>query len=252
MCARFVKQICIERPKFVSHLARLASIGLLTEVVEDFAKPIAPPGQVNLTIAVDAPLALDFLGCSGKALQQDVKRIFDALKAINCAFIVFPVTCEEMRRNLNSMLSKRPNERYGYTHDALVRREVLPEYVQAVAKNPEMALESAGIQVKPLSLDQFPNSHSFFDRARYEDFFSSVYWVDDVPPREHDATCLALLVRLRAGKHHSDLFRCGYVLVTRNATFVKESRLPRQPYNKFASRRASYSSARACQFHEDI
>lgn len=224
MCARFVKHISVERPEFVPHLARLASIGLLTEVVEDFAKPIQPPGQVNLTIAVDAPLALDFLGCSGTSLQKDVKNIFDALKAINCSFIVFPVTCEEMQRNLNAMLSKRPSDRYGYTHDAIVRREVLPEFVQAVAKNPEAALERVGIQVKPLSLDQFPNSYVYFDHARYEDFFSSVYWVGDVPPREHDATCLALLVRLRAGKHHSDLFRCGYALVTRNATFVKESR----------------------------
>ena len=35
---------------------------------------------------------------------------------------------------------------------------------------------------------------------------------------------MALLMRLRAGKHNSDLFRCGYVLVTRNPTFVRESR----------------------------
>jgi hypothetical protein len=36
MCARFIKHICSEEPEFVPHLARLASIGLLTEVVEDF------------------------------------------------------------------------------------------------------------------------------------------------------------------------------------------------------------------------
>jgi hypothetical protein len=39
MCARFVKQVCDDHPDFVPHLARLASIGLLTEVVEDFVKP---------------------------------------------------------------------------------------------------------------------------------------------------------------------------------------------------------------------
>jgi hypothetical protein len=224
MSARFVQHISREHPEYVTHLARLASIGLLTEVVEDFVKPIQPPGKVNLTIAVDAPLALDFLGCSGKALQQDVRSIFGALKGIGCSLVVFPVTCDEMRRNLGSMLSLSPNERYGYTHDAVLRREVLLDFVQAVAKDPEATLEGAGIQVRSLTLDQYPNSHSYFDPERYEDFFASVYWVEDVPPREHDATCMALLMRLRAGRHHSDLFRCGYVFVTRNPTFVRESR----------------------------
>ena len=49
MCARFVKHICRERPDFVTHFARLASIGLLTEVVEDFVKPTTPATGVNLT-----------------------------------------------------------------------------------------------------------------------------------------------------------------------------------------------------------
>jgi hypothetical protein len=146
MCARFVQHLCTEHPEFVPHLARLASIGLLTEVVEDFVKPLQPPGKVNLTIAVDAPLALDFLGCSGKALQQDVRLIFDALKGIGCSFVVFPVTCVEIQRNLNSMLSKSPNERYGYTHAAVIGREVMLEFVQAVARNPEAALERAAFK----------------------------------------------------------------------------------------------------------
>ncbi|MGA8611280.1 MAG: hypothetical protein WB760_06125, partial [Xanthobacteraceae bacterium] len=157
MCARFLNHICSEHPEYVPHLARLTSIGLLTEVVEDFAKPIQPETNVNLTVAVDAPLALDFLGCSGRALQEDVRSIFNSLKAIGCAFIVFPVTCDEMQRNLQSMLAKPPSERYGYTHDAMIRREVMPEFVQAVAKDPEAALDHAGIQVKQLSLDQYPN-----------------------------------------------------------------------------------------------
>ena len=224
MCARFVKYLSTESPEYIPHLARLASIGLLTEVVEDFARPITTERKVDLTIAVDAPLALDFLGCSGTALKDDVRRVFDALKSIGCRFVVFPITCDEVQRNLKSMLSNRPAERYGYTHGALLRREVMPEYVQAVAKDPEGALEKAGIQVKPLTLSQYPNSHKSFSAEYYEDFFSSIFWVADVAPREHDATCVALLMRLREGRHHSDLFRCRYVLVTRNATFVHESR----------------------------
>src|SRR5262249_22880870 len=38
ICARFVQETCKAKPEYVTHLARLASIGLLTEVVEDFLK----------------------------------------------------------------------------------------------------------------------------------------------------------------------------------------------------------------------
>jgi hypothetical protein len=224
MTARFVQHMCATRPDAVEKLTRLASIGLLTEVVEDFMKPVEPAARVNLTVVVDAPLALDYLGCSGVSRKNDVRGIFDALRGIGCSFVVFPVTCSEMQRNLRSMLSNQEVSRHGYTHDAIVKREVLEDYVQAVANDPEAALEHAGIRVKPLDLKQMPNLFKFFPGTWYDDFFSSILWVKDVAPREHDATCLALTVRLREGKHNSDVFKCGYVFVTRNPRFVQHSR----------------------------
>ena len=224
MAARFVKDLCTRRKEWIPHLARLASIGLLTEVVEDFIKPTQHADRASLTIVVDAPLALDYLGCSGTALQQDVKNIFDSLRAIGCTFVVFPASCVEMQRNLQSMLALPAPKRHGYTHEAMVSGEVLPDFVEAVASNPERALERVGIQIKPLSLAQYPNSHIYFDQERYEDFFASVGWVTEIEPREHDAMCLALIMRLREGRHSSDLFKCGYVFVTRNGRFVRASR----------------------------
>jgi hypothetical protein len=78
MCARFVKYICDTRPDFVSHLSRLASIGLLAEVVEDFVKPTQPATASTLTIVLDAPVALDCVGCSGKDLQEDVRTVLNS------------------------------------------------------------------------------------------------------------------------------------------------------------------------------
>ncbi len=97
MTARFVQHICATRPDAVEKLTRLASIGLLTEVVEDFMKPVEPATKVNLTVVVDAPLALDYLGCSGVSRKNDVRGIFEALRGIGCSFVVFPVTCSEMQ-----------------------------------------------------------------------------------------------------------------------------------------------------------
>jgi hypothetical protein len=224
MAARFVQYICEKRADAVPNLARLASIGLLTEVVEDFVKPVGIEHRVSLTIAVDAPLALDFLGCSGTATKEDVRIIFEALKGIGCNFVVFPVTCDEIRRNLTSMLVLPDTKRHGPTHQAILKREVMPEYVQAVANDPERALERAGISVLSIDLKYRPDTHRYFTDAQYEDYFSSINWVHDVAPREHDAASLALTMRLRVGKHSSDIFKCGYIFATRNPRFVQHSR----------------------------
>ena len=224
MCARFVKEICDERPEFVPHLARLASIGLLTEVVEDFLKPTEAAERTNLTLVLDTPVALDYLGCSGKELQEDVKTVLDTLRQIGCSTVVFPVTCTEIQNNLTSMLNLPGPERHGYTHEAMRKGEVLEAFVQAVARDPEKALEQAGVRVRPITLEQYPGQHRFFDKDKFEDFLSTITWGNDIAAREHDATCLTLLLRLREGRHSSDLFRCGYVFVTRNTTFANRSR----------------------------
>jgi hypothetical protein len=167
LAARFVHHISVKDAGYIPQLAQPASIGLLVEVVDDFIKPTTTPGIVDLTIVVDAPLALDYLGLSGKALQTDVRNVLDSLKSIGCKIIVYPVSCGEMQRNLKSMLALPREQRHGYTHQALQRSEVLPEFVEA--RNPEKALEAEGIQVRTISLDDFPHQHRFFDADKYED-----------------------------------------------------------------------------------
>lgn len=224
MSARFVKFMCTKKPEYVPHFARLASIALLTEVVEDFVKPVQPVTNVQLTIVLDGPVALDYLGCSGKQPQEDVRSIIDALRGIGCAIVVYPMTVVEMQDNLNTMLNNPHNKRHGYTHEAMVSGEVIESYVQTVARDPERALEGVKIPVRAITLDQFPNQHQWFDHERHEDFLSSVRWGNDIAAREHDTAALALTMRLREGRHSSDLFRCRYVFVTRNPTFERVSR----------------------------
>lgn len=224
MSARFVKQMCTKKPEYVPHFARLASIALLTEVVEDFVKPTQPATNVNLTIVLDGPVALDYLGCSGKQMQDDVRSIVDAVRGIGCTVVVYPMTVGEIQNNLTTMLSRPHNKRFGATHAAMCSGEVMESFVQAVAKDPELALDNVKIPVKAIDLDQFPNQQKWFDQERHDDFLSQVVWGSDVAAKEHDSTALALTMRLREGRHSSDLFRCRYVFVTRNATFERTSR----------------------------
>jgi hypothetical protein len=48
MCARFVAEMIASHPEYVPHLSRLASIGLLTEVVDDFIKPTRSETKTDL------------------------------------------------------------------------------------------------------------------------------------------------------------------------------------------------------------
>ncbi|MDA7947993.1 MAG: hypothetical protein MPJ78_11030 [Hyphomicrobiaceae bacterium] len=224
MCARFIRELCKTRPELIPHLAHIASIGLLTEVVEDFVKPVQRAESSSLVVVLDGPLALDLLGCSGLDLQEDVQSIVEPLRAIGCRFVVFPVTLGEIQRNLSSMLSLPLRMRHGYTHEAMVRGEVMLDYVQAVASDPEAALAKIDVPVRFADLNSTPSAHKYFEPEHYEEFFESVFWVTDLLPREHDATCLALTMRLRGGRHHSDVFKNGYVFVTRNQRFANKSR----------------------------
>lgn len=148
LAARFIQSLTKEEPQLIDHLAQIASIGLLAEVVDDFSHPLSVPGNVELAIYLDAPVALDYLGLSGTAIGADVAKVLDSLREIGCKILVFPITCKEMSRNLSSMLALPPPRRHGYTHEAILKGEVLTDYVRAVANSPETALKAKGVEVR--------------------------------------------------------------------------------------------------------
>ncbi|PIT02066.1 hypothetical protein TSA1_15840 [Bradyrhizobium nitroreducens] len=224
MCARFVQHLMRHKREFVPHLTRLSSIGLLAEVVEDFLKPTSTETKTDLTVILDAPIALDLLGCSGKALKDDIETVVAALKKVGATFIVFPISCIEMQHNLKSMLSLPPEQRRGYTHNALIKKEVPLDFVMAVANGPERALDNIGITVRQIGMDTFPHTHRYFTQTQYDDFLNSVTWGNNINARDHDATCFALTVRLREGKQNNDVFKTRFAMVTRNTKFVSYAR----------------------------
>ncbi|MDE2630556.1 MAG: cell envelope integrity protein TolA, partial [Alphaproteobacteria bacterium] len=225
IAARFVKDIVSTQPEFVPYLVRLASIGLLTEVVDDFVKPTARAENSNLAIFLDAPMAQHYLGLSGYELQAEVRSVLDSLKAIGCQLMMFPESCNEIARNLSSMLALTFIQRHGYTHEAMRRGQVSEEYVIAVRNNPEKAVEDAGISIRNITIEKYPNLHPFFPAETYEDFLAAITWVQEVAPREHDAKCMTMIMRLREGRSSADLFGCRYVFATNNPAFAKKSRV---------------------------
>lgn len=222
LCARFVSLVSDKNPTMLSKLSRLAAVGMLTEVVQDFVKPSGNNQRSKLTLILDAPLALAALGVSGKQALKDINLTLEAARSLGCQVIVLEESCEEMTRILKTTLNTDRASRHGPTHTAIVRQEVKEDYVAAVRGDPEKALKAVGITVRPITLDSYPGQHQFFDNELYQEFLGSIRWRPDSPAAsKHDAVAMTLACRLRAGHKTRDIFENTYVFVTNNALFAK-------------------------------
>lgn len=152
LCARFVSSLYREKSPLLQHLSQIASVGLLAEVVKDFAKPTGVVKRSDLTIVLDAPLALDLVGTSGTAAASEAREITDALKSIGCNFVLLGRSCAEITRVLSSLLSTPKPDRHGFTHSAMMKGEVSEDYVKLVRDDPEEVVRKHGVAIRNISL----------------------------------------------------------------------------------------------------
>ena len=61
LCARFVQHMIRDGQGGAETLARIASIGLITEVVQDFIRPSTSIDKTNLVVYIDAPVAMELI-----------------------------------------------------------------------------------------------------------------------------------------------------------------------------------------------
>lgn len=224
LCARFVRKLFKENSPWLSELCRLASIGLLTEVIQDFSKPTSAVKRSDLAIYLDGPVALDALGLSGEAAAANVRLIMSELVRIGCKIHIFRVTVNEIRGALRAMLGRPRSDRLGATADAIRRGEVLERYAASVRDRPEEHLREQGITVVDQTLDQFPHSHDHFSESLNQDLYSAIKWHVEVAPRNHDATVLTLIMRRRTGTQTHDVFQAKHLFVTKSGYLSQVSR----------------------------
>jgi hypothetical protein len=116
LCARFVKNLFEKKSPFIADLCKLASIGLLTEVVQDFHKPTTQVNRTNLVVYLDAPVAMDLLGVSGKEAAANIRPIIQKLQDIGGTVRIFRASIDVSRRTGRCATSQsdrtdRPNRR---------------------------------------------------------------------------------------------------------------------------------------------
>lgn len=224
LCARFVKKLYRENSPWLPDLCRIASIGLLTEVVQDFRKPTTAVKQSDLAIYLDAPVALDALGLSGKAAFENINPILDNLRKIGCQIRIFRASVREIERVLRVMLDYHPVDRTGATANAMRRGEVHERFAADIRDHAATRLRERGIGVVEQDLEQFPNSHVHFSSALNRELFSAIHWHLDPVPREHDFEVLTLVMRKRGYTRTPDVFQVKHLFVTKNAFLSQISR----------------------------
>jgi hypothetical protein len=219
LCARFVQHVIEKDLRSAEMLARIASIGLLTEVVQDFVKPVGFVEKTSLVVYLDAPVAMELLGVSGSAAKENTAPIVEELIRIGASVRIFGQSVQEIQNSLQAVL-RNPHPT-GPTAQALLRREVLREYVVAVSQNPATFLEGLGVRPTYRALEQTPSEHQYFDEQRRRDLCGRLTYAENPHAREHDADVTTLVIRQRRGRSASDLFKSNVILITRNGLLAQ-------------------------------
>ena len=221
LAARFVKKIIEEDSTDAVDLCKIASIGLLTEVVQDFQHPTSRIEKTNLTIYLDAPIAMDFLGVSGKAAKNNITNILNGVLEIGGNLKICRVSIDEIKGALTGVLKRTPAERTGPTADAIRKHEVLEAYVREVAIDPSRFLEKSGVEIDEKTISQKPSEHCFFPTEAYDDLMGQMTFHNEINRREHDAIVMTNIMRRRRNSHSRDLFSANYVMLTRNGLLAQ-------------------------------
>lgn len=231
LCARFVQKLVKEKSEFSPFLIELAGVGLITEVIRDFYKPSTAISKTDLAVYLDAPVALDLLGLSGRDAKDNIKAITDKVTGLGGSVRIYRLSVEEMQTSLNALLGRLPQDREGPTADALRRGEVLDAFVRQVAAQPDALLLAANVRVADQDINQFPGDHKFFTGDALNDLYSQIGWVKEDTPRFHDAAVAAMTMRKRRGARSSDIFETKHILVTRNPFYPATARRTAQLYS---------------------
>ena len=114
LCARFVEHAITSDPEASETLARIASIGLLTEVIQDFVKPDTPVETSNLAVYLDAPVAMEVWArlrvCRGIRVSR--KRVLRVMRENN---LLSPHRCRRRGGNphVGEIITHTPNLMWG-------------------------------------------------------------------------------------------------------------------------------------------
>ncbi|MBS0363484.1 MAG: hypothetical protein JSR98_19080 [Proteobacteria bacterium] len=205
-------------PKIFDWVADLGGAAMVAEALIEIRTP--SPQQTmrtDLTVCLDGPFAMELLGLSGLAAQQDAKAIVDGLRAQNVGVNILRHSVDEIEANLTAVLGKSPQERTGPTAQAIIHGEAREQDLSEVLLDVPYYLNAISVTVvDPAKLEHLADRRYFSDEEEHSFFASIQGQYQYMIAAERDAASMAWIMRRRKGEEFRDLLKSKFLLVSRN------------------------------------
>ncbi|MBL8557166.1 MAG: hypothetical protein JNM47_00475 [Hyphomonadaceae bacterium] len=222
-CARFIVHLKDASPTIYAWISRLSNAALVSEFVLSLRDP--PSRVLNLrgqVVYLDAPLMMDLLGCSGKALADAASYTLKYLQASSAYIRILDHSVDELRGNLRAVLARGAQDRYGKSHDAMLRGETTELYLRSVLENAEDFIERAGVSIVTSRQTAYTSAQMAAFSQADEDglagrLLATYAGVNAPLASERDAKSVAHVARLRGFVRVPRFSEAKHILVTRSA-----------------------------------
>ncbi|WP_417318501.1 hypothetical protein [Erythrobacter aureus] len=226
LCARFVQGLYEAGDESVKVVEDIAQIALISDLLREFSKPTSSVKNTKVQIFLDSPLILELLGASGKLSRDNIKTLLETARAKGAQIHAFEISIQEACNSLKSMLQQPIYDRYGPTHDAMLRKEVEEPYVRAIIENCGAILREE-FKVK---IDSKVSQNSFFGYQEFDKLKNDLHNIyahqnGSMFRATHDAQAVSSIMRLRTDQYATnDLWDSGFFFLTRNRKFKDTAR----------------------------
>lgn len=217
---QFLQRLRKSKDPLIDKISNIANAAIVSEALLELATPSLGqrPRRVDLTVFLDGPFVMDFIGLSGPDRKSYASYIVEALRSCGCHLLVFRHYIAEIQNNLRALFSRPTHLRVGPTADAILKRTVSEEFAKAVMHNPEQFVIEAGLSTFDPTTFSFPaNQPAVFDdgeKAALTQALISRY--GHLEAMDRDIVSVQHILRRRRGHTSSDFFQTNFILLTHN------------------------------------
>jgi hypothetical protein len=234
------RQITLLAAAFIAHVAESdpQAFGYLDTVVKGSILAMAlflpdPSSQRrrvdNLTVYLDTPVILGFLGLHGQPEREAVEELVSLLRSIGARLGCFDQTLSECQAVMYSCAAEL--RRLGRPDSPAGSFRVLRYAISQGISSSEMELRAEDLErwmrarnVQVIDHPAAPQSGDYIDEASLEQRLQEHITYRNASALRHDASCLCAVQRLRHGRSQRSIDRSVAIFATTNIALAKAGR----------------------------
>ena len=219
LCAKFIKRVCESNQSNIQILIKLATLALLTEVIQDFVKSTEHVESTDLKIFMDTRVVMEYLNVSGRNAHNNICLIIEQLTNIGAKLCIYDQTVSEVKNALSSFL--KSGYPYGPTARAITSGETNRDLVRYTAENLTELLIEKGVSIIYEQEFTEPEFCNIVNDELKEELSRNLYFINEENRRKHDvAVSLQTMAQIQ-NQQSNDLFKLNAILLTRNTLLAK-------------------------------